>query len=100
MPLDAICLSALTRELSEKLEGAKIDKIQQPERDMVLFALRGRGENVKLLLAAGNGNARVHLTRAVFENPSEPPMFCMLLRKHLMGARILAVQQPTCERIL
>ncbi len=100
MPLDAICLSALTRELSEKLEGAKIDKIQQPERDMVLFALRGRGENIKLLLAAGNGNARVHLTRAVFENPSEPPMFCMLLRKHLMGARILSVQQPACERIL
>ena len=100
MPLDAICLSALTRELQDKLEGAKIDKIQQPERDMVLFSLRGRGENLKLLLAAGTGNARVHLTKASFENPAEPPMFCMLLRKYLIGARILGVSQPAYERIL
>lgn len=100
MPLDAICLSALAKELRDKLEGAKIDKIQQPERDMVLFSLRGKGENLKLLLAAGTGNARVHLTKASFENPAEPPMFCMLLRKYLIGARILSVSQPAYERIL
>ena len=100
MPLDAICLSALTKELSEKLAGAKIDKIQQPERDMILLALRGRGENLRLLIAAGTGNARVHLTKSAFENPAEPPMFCMLLRKHLVGARILSVTQPKYERVL
>ena len=100
MPLDAICLSALTKELSEKLAGAKIDKIQQPERDMILLALRGRGENLRLLIAAGTGNARVHLTKSAFENPAEPPMFCMLLRKHLTGARILSVTQPKYERVL
>ena len=100
MPLDAICLSALKSELSEKLEGAKIDKIQQPERDMILLSLRGRGENLRLLIAAGTGNARVHLTRSAFENPAEPPMFCMLLRKHLVGARILSVTQPKYERVL
>ena len=100
MPLDAICLSALTGELSEKLAGAKIDKIQQPERDMILLALRGRGENLRLLIAAGTGNARVHLTKSAFENPAEPPMFCMLLRKHLTGARILSVTQPKFERVL
>ena len=100
MPLDAICLSALTKELSEKLAGAKIDKIQQPERDMILLALRGRGENLRLLIAAGTGNARVHLTKSAFENPAEPPMFCMLLRKHLVGARILSVSQPKYERVL
>lgn len=100
MPLDAICLSALTAELSEKLEGAKIDKIQQPERDMILLSLRGRGENLRLLIAAGTGNARVHLTKASFENPAEPPMFCMLLRKHLIGARILSVTQPKYERVV
>ena len=100
MPLDAICLSALTKELSEKLAGAKIDKIQQPERDMILLALRGRGENLRLLIAAGTGNARVHLTKSAFENPAEPPMFCMLLRKHLTGARILSVSQPKYERVL
>ena len=100
MPLDAICLSALTAELSEKLEGAKIDKIQQPERDMILLSLRGKGENLRLLIAAGTGNARVHLTKSGFENPAEPPMFCMLLRKHLLGARILSVAQPKHERVL
>ena len=100
MPLDAICLSALTMELTKKLEGAKIDKIQQPERDMILLSLRGRGENLRLLIAAGTGNARVHLTKSGFENPAEPPMFCMLLRKYLTGARILSVTQPKYERVL
>ena len=100
MPLDAICLSALTGELSETLAGAKIDKIQQPERDMILLSLRGRGENLRLLIAAGTGNARVHLTKSAFENPAEPPMFCMLLRKYLTGARILSVSQPKFERVL
>ncbi len=100
MPLDAICLSALTGELSEKLAGAKIDKIQQPERDMILLSMRGRGENLRLLIAAGTGNARVHLSKSAFENPAEPPMFCMLLRKHLTGARILSVTQPKYERVL
>ena len=100
MPLDAICLSALTGELSETLTGAKIDKIQQPERDMILLSLRGRGENLRLLIAAGTGNARVHLTKSAFENPAAPPMFCMLLRKYLTGARILSVSQPKFERVL
>ena len=100
MPLDAITLSALASELSKKLEGAKIDKIQQPERDMILLSLHGREGKQKLLLAAGTGNARVHLTGASFENPTEPPMFCMLLRKHLTGARILSVVQPAHERVL
>ena len=100
MPLDAICLSGLTRELQGKLVGAKIDRIQQPERDMVLFTLRAPGETLRLLCAVGTGNARVHLTRASFENPAEPPMFCMLLRKHLLGARITALTQPRGERLL
>ena len=100
MPLDAITLSALTAELKEKLEGGRIDKVQQPERDMLLLSLRAKGENLRLLLAAGTGNARVHLTESSFENPAEPPMFCMLLRKHLTGARIVDVYQPDYERML
>ena len=100
MPLDAIYLSALTAELKEKLEGGRIDKVQQPERDMLLLSLRAKGENLRLLLAAGTGNARVHLTESSFENPAEPPMFCMLLRKHLVGAHISAVYQPDYERML
>lgn len=100
MPLDAICLTGLTQELRAKLEGAKIDRIQQPERDMLLFSLRGKGESLRLLLAAGTGNARVHLTHSSFENPAEPPMFCMLLRKYLIGARIVSLTQPEGERML
>ena len=100
MPLDAIYLSALTAELKDKLVGGRIDKVQQPERDMLLLSLRAKGENLRLLLAAGTGNARVHLTESSFENPAEPPMFCMLLRKHLVGAHISAVYQPDFERLL
>ena len=100
MPLDAICLSALTAELREKLDGAKIDKVQQPERDMLILSLRGRSANFRLLLAAGAGNARVHITGESMENPAEPPMFCMLLRKHLVGARIASLEQPDHERML
>ena len=100
MPLDAICLQGLTKELQTVLPGAKIDKVQQPERDMILLTLRGKSGSCRLLIAAGTGNARLHLTQASFENPAEPPMFCMLLRKHLVGARIASLEQPEHERML
>ena len=100
MPLDSITLSALAQELRSSVVGAKIDKVQQPERDTVVLSLRGQGGNVRLLLCGGVGNARVHLTQTPYENPASPPMFCMLLRKHLVGARISALSQPERERIL
>ena len=100
MPLDAVCIHFLGRELNERLAGGRIDKVQQPERDMLLLSLRAKGENLRLLLAAGTGNARVHITKASYENPAEPPMFCMLLRKHLTGARIVSITQPDWERML
>ena len=98
MPLDAVFLKAMVSELAGQLPGLKIDKIQQPERDQVLLTLRGPGATERLLISAGTGDARVHLTDASFENPASPPMFCMLLRKHLGGARIKSVTQPTLER--
>ena len=100
MPLDAITISALCAELKSRLEGGRIDKVQQPERDMLLLSLRSQGENLRLLISAGVGSARVHITSASFENPAEPPMFCMLMRKHLVGARIMSVSQPDFERML
>ena len=100
MPLDAMTVSALCRELQPQLEGARIDKVQQPERDLVLLSLRSLGKNRRLLIAAGAGNARMHFTAENIENPAEPPMFCMLLRKHLVGARIVSVTQPEHERML
>ena len=100
MPLDAMTVSALCRELRPQLEGARIDKVQQPERDVVLLSVRSLGKNRRLLIAAGAGNARLHFTAENIENPAEPPMFCMLLRKHLVGARIVSITQPEHERML
>lgn len=100
MPLDAVTVSALAKELNERIKGGRIDKVQQPERDMLLLSLRAKGENLRLVIAAGTGNARAGITRGSFENPAEPPMFCMLMRKHLVGARILSVTQPEYERML
>ena len=100
MPLDAIGIEALTKELKPRVTGGKIDKVQQPERDMLLLSLRTQQGSARLLIAAGTGNARVHLTQASFENPAEPPMFCMLLRKYLTGARIVSLEQPDRERML
>ena len=100
MPLDAVCIHALAAELEDRLAGGRIDKVQQPERDMLLLSVRAKGENLRLLLSAGVGSARVHVTQASYENPQEAPMFCMLLRKHLVGARILSVRQPDWERML
>lgn len=100
MPLDAVFITELARELNETLAGMKIDKVRQPEKDTVVLALRGNGKNLRLVVCFGSGNARVCVTRAEYENPPQPPMFCMLLRKHLIGARIIGVTQPERERML
>ena len=100
MPLDALCLTAVAEELRRAVVGGKIDKIYQPTRDEIVLFLRGQGENLKLLLSANPGHPRAHLTALNRENPDKPPMFCMLLRKHLLGGRILGLNQPPLERIL
>lgn len=100
MPLDALCLTAVAAELRAAVAGGKIDKLYQPTRDEVVLYVRGQGENVRLLLSANSGHPRANLTTLNRENPEQPPMFCMLLRKHLQGARILELNQPPLERIL
>lgn len=96
MPLDAICLQAVAEELRPQLLGLRIDKVQQPARDQVVLLLRGR----RLLLNAGANAPRIQLTETLRDNPAEPPMFCMLLRKHLTGAKIVALTQPPLERLV
>ena len=101
MPLDALCLSGLVHELSQAAAGAKIDKIYQPGRDEVVLALRSPTQgNVRLLLSANPTHPRPQLTRLSRENPDTPPMFCMLLRKHLAGGRVLSVEQTHLERVV
>ena len=100
MPLDAICMTALARELRGAVADGRIDKIYQPGRDEVVLAVRGMGGNCRLLLSANPNHPRPQLTWTARENPDRPPMFCMLLRKHLTGARILGVEQPPLERVV
>lgn len=95
MPFDAYFLTAVAAELRENLLGARVDKIQQPARDTVLLHFRGKE---RLLLSANVNRPRIHLTRAGFDNPAQPPMFCMLLRKHLSGGRLAEISQPPAER--
>ena len=100
MPLDALCLSGLVHELNTTLVGGKIDKIYQPGRDEVILALRTLSGNRRLLLSANPNHPRPQLTELSRENPDVPPMFCMLLRKHLTGSRILDIKQPPLERVV
>ena len=97
MPLDAVCLQAVVEELAPQLTGSRIEKIQQPARDQVVLLLRG---NRRLLLSAGGGQPRLHLTELLRDNPAQPPMFCMLLRKYLSGGIIESIQQAPLERVV
>ena len=96
MPLDAICLQAVVQELKPLLTGQRIDKVQMPARDQAVLTLRAG----RLLLNAGAGAPRLQMTALTRENPAEPPMFCMLLRKHLVGARVMDITQPPLERLV
>lgn len=98
MPLDAVALGAIAHELDSMLVGAKIEKIHQPERDEILLMIKGHAGAKKLVMSASSANARIHLVEESKENPAAPPMFCMLLRKHLTGGRIEAVKRLGFER--
>ncbi|MBQ3078222.1 MAG: NFACT family protein [Clostridia bacterium] len=100
MPLDAVTLRHLTAELDTRLAGARVDKVHMPDKNEVLLLLRAKEGNVRLLLSANPNTARLQLTEARRENPRTPPMLCMLLRKHLTGARITAVFQEPMERVV
>ncbi len=97
MAFDAFYLSAVLTEL-RTLDQPRVEKIHQPARDTVILHLRHREGRCKLLFAMNPTAPRLHLTTANPENPPEPPMFCMLLRKHLSGGRLIGISQPPMER--
>lgn len=99
MAFDAFYLSAVLDELRE-LGEARVDKLHQPSRDTVILHLRGRERREKLLIQPNPTSPRLHFTATNPENPAQPPMFCMLLRKHLLGARLVAVEQLPMERVV
>ena len=100
MPMDGLMAGFLARELNDALSGGRVDRITQPERDTVILVIRAGNENRSLLLCASANNARCHLTQNRFPNPLEPPALCMLMRKQLLGARVLSVRQVDGDRII
>jgi predicted ribosome quality control (RQC) complex YloA/Tae2 family protein len=100
MAMDGLNLCASAAEIRAALTGGKIDKIYQPEKDELLLHVRAGGETRKLLLSASAAYGRAQLTNAKRINPAEAPMFCMLLRRRILGGRIVAVEQPDLDRTL
>ena len=100
MPLDALCLASVVQELNDEVAGGRVDKIYQPVRDELILTVRGKSGNVRLLLSANSTRPRPQLTQVPRENPETPPMFCMLMRKHLTGARLLSMEQVPMERVV
>lgn len=100
MPLDGLTLGFIARELQQTLGGARVERVTQPEKDMLLLALRNNGQNYKLILSASPSFARAHLTKGQFINPIDAPMFCMLMRKHLSGGRLMEISQLNGDRVL
>ena len=100
MALDAATLALTAAELGRTVTDAKIAKIFEPTRDELVITLRTRTDTYSLLLSARSGSARVCLTDESFENPETPPSFCMLMRKHLTGGRLVAVRMEPGDRIV
>lgn len=100
MAFDGIITMAAAVELSEKITLGKIEKIYQPEADELVFNIHTKNGNLKLYASSNSASARIHLIEANLKNPPAPSAFCMLLRKHLQGARITEVSQRGAERII
>ncbi|MCL2023186.1 MAG: NFACT family protein [Oscillospiraceae bacterium] len=99
MPLDGVTIHFLRGELACAI-GSRIEKIHQPERHSLVLTLGGRGFSKRLFICARSDAPRVHFTDAPPQNPPSPPMFCMLLRKHLTGARLVDISQIGLDRVL
>ncbi len=98
MAFDACFLGAVLEEIRGETAGARVEKIHQPGRDTVILHLKSQTGRQKLMIVASPAAPRLHLTEANPENPAQPPMFCMLLRKHLSGARLREITQIPMER--
>lgn len=100
MPFDGVATACMVHELNKILKGGKIDKVQQPDPDEIRLVIRNNGSNHTLVLSANSSTPRVHLTDEQKENPLTAPAFCMFLRKHLAGAKVVGFSQPQLERVI
>ena len=99
MAFDAGMLACVVAEIREKSLGARVEKVFQPERDEIVLQIRSQEGGKRLTIHAGSNNPRVGFTSEQKENPMTPPMLCMLLRKHLQGARLTDITQAGFERV-
>ncbi|WP_096435468.1 Rqc2 family fibronectin-binding protein [Alteribacter populi] len=100
MAFDGIVTKAVTESLQETLVSGRITKVHQPYKSDLVITVRARGRNHTLFISVNSNFARFHLTKEKYDNPKEPPMFCMLLRKHLEGGIIERIDQDGLERIV
>lgn len=100
MAFDGIVIANLVRDMKEKLEGGKINKIAQPEKDELLFTVKNNRETLRLLISASASLPLVYFTETNKPSPMTAPNFCMLLRKHIGTGRIVEISQPGLERII
>ncbi len=100
MAFDGVAVACTVNELNILLTGGRVDKINQPEFDEINILIRSQGKNHRLIASASSSSPRVHLTENTKENPDKAPMFCMLLRKHLAGGKVVGVNQPDFERVI
>ena len=101
MALDGITTSAIVSELKSALIGGRIDKIHQPVADEIRMNVRIPGIGAKkVIISANSAHPRVHLTESTRENPMTAPLFCMVMRKHIAGGKIIDIVQPNFERIV
>lgn len=100
MALDGIFLRHIKSEIESVALGARVSQIYQPNREELVFALRTMNGNKKLLMSARANSPRVNFCTTTPENPAQPPMFCMLLRKRIGGGKLVAVRQMDCDRVI
>ncbi|MDD2568900.1 MAG: NFACT RNA binding domain-containing protein [Clostridia bacterium] len=100
MPFDSLTLAAAEYELKTKILGSRVIKIHQPDKFSIILRLHNNGQNYRLLLSAHPVLGRIHLTENAADNPTTPPLFCMVLRKHLEGAKITAIAQQNWDRVI
>lgn len=100
MAFDGTAVAALKYELNKKLTGGRINKIAQPEKDELLITVKNNGGQLKLLISSSASLPLMYLTETGKPSPLTAPNFCMLLRKHINGGKIISISQPGLERII
>ena len=100
MSFDGVFTHAMVNELTELLANGRVSKIHQPYQNEIVLVMRANGKNQKVLLSAHPSYARIQVTEIPYENPSTPPQFCMMMRKHLEGAILESIEQVENDRII